>query len=457
MGFARSRRASAIPTAPGALPFVGHSLLLWREPWEFLASLPSLGSGLVRIRLGPFDAIVVCEPALTRQLLRDDRTFDKGGPLFDVARRIVGDNVITTGHAGHRQQRRRIQPALHRARLPGYAAAIATEIDAVVDGWNESRTIDVVTEMLRLTTRSFLRTMFSESLTPAELRQALDDVTAIVDGLYSRLLTPSWLEWLPTRANIRYRNATSSLRRLVARVVGRRRVHGTDPDDLLSALLTAHDSTLDRDSVDVYDQLMAFFIAGVETTASALSWTLHLLSAHPSVLAAVEAEVDRVIPDGLARHEHIGRLTSMRRVLTESLRLYPPGWLFTRVVTADVRLGGYPLSRGTSVIYSPYLLHHLDGEYSDPWRFDPGRWETSAASPDAYLPFGTGPRRCAAEEFALTEAMLALGTIVRRWHLAPCSEQPVRPRVAMALRPNRFRLEVTARTVVPGSAEEVTA
>src|SRR5205807_158417 len=119
------RGRGSIPWAPHALPVVGHTLSLWRDPWAFLTSLSALDSGLVRIRLGPWTAVVVCDADLTHQVLSNDRVFDKGGRLFDVARKVLGDNVITAPHDRHRRQRRLIQPAFHRGRLAGYATAMS--------------------------------------------------------------------------------------------------------------------------------------------------------------------------------------------------------------------------------------------------------------------------------------------------------------------------------------------
>ena len=224
--------------------------------------------------------------------------------------------------------------------------------------------------------------------------------------------------------------------------------------DLLSTLVAAYDteaSGQDNRSLtdpEIFDQLTVNLIAGSETTASALSWSLYLLSQHPDVLARLQAEVDQVLTDGPARYEQLSELPLAGRILTEALRLYPPGWLFTRTVTADTQLCGYRLQRGTAVLYSPYLLHRLDRHFPDPERFDPDRWDaqTPLDRHGSFVPFGAGARGCAGEHFARTEAVLALATIVRRWQLHPVAKRPVRPVLAAGLRPRQFHLRVTTRT-----------
>ncbi|MBF6465219.1 di-trans,poly-cis-decaprenylcistransferase [Nocardia beijingensis] len=452
-GVAPTERAGPIPTAPGAWPFIGHTIALLRDPWSFLSSLSALDSGLVRIRLGPMSMVAVCDPGLTHQILSSDRVFDKGGPIYDAIRKMLGDNIFTVPHDIHRRQRRLVQPAFHPHRMLGYAAAMTTEVDAVIGRWTDGTNIDVMQEMLRITTRSFLAAMFSDSLTSAMLDQALDDFMTIARGLYRQMLWQAAPGWLPLPGSRRYRNAQLRLRRTVTHIIAQRRSSGAHYDDLLSSLLTARDDETVSgpgtrfDDEEIYNQIVVFFIAGSETTAGALAWSLLLLSTHPAVLAQTQDEVDRVVTDGTARYEQLSQLIVTTRVLTEAMRLYPPGWMFTRIVTVDTELDGHLLRRGTSLLYSPYLLHHLDSQFAEPQRFDPNRWVDRSPKDrgSAYLPFGAGPRVCPGQGFAMTEATLALATIVRRWQPHPRVGQQVRSALAVAMRPAEFRMRVTPR------------
>jgi pentalenene oxygenase len=268
------------------------------------------------------------------------------------------------------------------------------------------------------------------------------------------MLTPATFARLPTLRTTRYSRARARLRKLVNDIVVQHRNGSVVTDDLVSILMAANDpEASDQDhrsltDAEIFDQLTAFFIAGSETTASALSWSLYLLSRHPEVLARLQDEVDRVLTDAPARYEQLSELPITGRILTEALRLYPPGWLFTRAVTTDTQLCGYRLQRGTVILYSPYLLHRLDRHFQDPERFDPDRWDAQKLLDrrGAFVPFGAGARGCAGEQFARTEAVLALATIVRRWQLHPVANRPIQPALAAGLRPRKFRLRVTART-----------
>nr|WP_042177824.1 cytochrome P450 [Kibdelosporangium sp. MJ126-NF4]CEL12792.1 cytochrome P450 [Kibdelosporangium sp. MJ126-NF4] len=443
----------SIPLAPGALPLAGHTLTLLRNPWRFLTSLAALDSTLARMRLGPLDVIVVCDPGATHRLLRADRLFDKGGPLFDAARPVIGDTVLTAPSQEHRRQRRLVQPAFHHTRLPGYTTAMAAEAAAVTDRWTDGGRIAVAPEMLRLTTRVFLAAMYSESLPPPVLARATASMGTILAGLYRQMLMPSWLTALPTRRNRRYRRAWAEVGELVRRIAAERRMSGADHGDLLSSLLAARDGESASGEArltddEIANQLTTFVIAGSETTASTLAWSLYLLARHPAVLARVQAEVDRVLSDEPVDHSHVDALSETRCVLYEALRLYPPGWLLTRTTTVDTEFEGYRLRSGTAVVYSPYLLHHLEQEFADAERFDPARWARGADQErfGAFIPFGAGPRRCIGDSFAMAEATTVLATIVRRWAIEINPAERVRPALAATLRPRNFWLRVHART-----------
>jgi len=440
---------NSIAIAPGALPLLGHLVPLLRDPLGFLASLPEHGD-LVRVRFGPFPAIMVCDPGLTRHVLLEDQTFDKGGPLFDRGREVLGTGLSTCPHSEHRRQRRLIQPAFHRSRLQSYAQIMTAQIVKVTTSWRDGQILDVPAEMHTLTARVTGETLFSDTLPTPMLQQALDDLATINAGVFRRMLMPRSLAWLPTPGNRRYHQARARLRQIVGIIEGRR-ASGTDRGDLLSALLAARDpANLQQglSDTEISDQILTFFVAGAETTANTLAWALHLLSQHPHIEERLHAEVDAVVNGGAATYEHLPKLELTGRVITETMRLYPPGWLFTRSVTADTHLGGHPISAGTVVAYSPYIIHHRPDLYPTPERFDPDRWDGTRRSlppREAFIPFGVGARKCIGDQFAMTEATLALATLAARWHLRALPDQPVRPTARSSLQLHGLRMRAVAR------------
>jgi cytochrome P450 len=443
---------NTIPWAPGKVPALGHALPLLRDPQAFLSALPASGD-MVRIKLGPVRAIMLCDLELTRRVLRDDRTFDRSGPLFDRVQEAVGSG-ITQSLAQHRQTRRMIQPAFARARLPGYAQKMIRQLAEVTDSWRDGQILDILAEMQAVSTKSALAAMFSHALSRSALEQATDDLSTIFAGFYRRAVTPPWMSRMPTPGNARYWRAISRLRGTVGTIVAERRAAGTDHDDLLSSLLAAEDTGEGDDDAqpvaltnnEISDAVMGFFIAGVQSTATLLAWALHLVATHPDIEAGLVAETTSVLADEPISFEHVPELRLTAKVITEALRMYPPGWLLVRTAITDTSLSGHDIPAGTVLFYSPYLIQHRDDLYPDPGRFDPGRWGRVPPPPNQpFIAFGYGPGKCVADNFGFVEATLALAAITSRWHLEPVPGERVRPALAFALRPRQLHLRATAR------------
>jgi pentalenene oxygenase len=456
-----------VGTAAGAWPLLGHAPALYRRPLEFLESLPARGR-LVRVLMGPRPVIVVCDSELTDRMLREDHVYDKGGPLFDKARESMGNGLVTCPHADHRRQRRLCQPAFHPARLAGYAQVMAEQIGRLAEDWRPGEPVDLMAALYGLTGRVAVQTMFGADLPLDVQNQALADLRTIVAGTYIRMLVPGWINRLPTPGNRRYDRARARLRSSIGQIAARRRACDQDQaTDLLAALLSAHDDAPEAgqpatgmSDVEVVDQVLTFFMAGTETTASALAWALHLVAGDPRVEARLHAEVDAVLGGRTPVMADLPELPYTARVITETLRLYPPGWFFTRSTAVDCELDGERLAAGTTVAYSPYLIHRLGALYPDPGRFDPDRWDGSDRAPakpavrGAFIPFAAGRRKCIGEDFAFTEAVLALAALSARWRLRPAPGTRVRPSVGATMAPRDLRMIPTARgPAVPRPAD----
>jgi cytochrome P450 len=419
---------------------------------------------MVVMRLGSQRMVMVCDPQLTYQLLVEDRTFDKGGPLFDRIREASGDNLVTCLHGQHRRLRRLCQPSFSSERLAGYGATMSAVAQSTAAGWREGQVLQVVREMTALVARATVQAMFATSLTPGELDRFLDDLPAMLDGLIYRVIMPGFTSRIPGTAGYRYDKASAKLLRTVAEIIARRRADPADHGDLLHSLLSARDDDSTGGSralseAELADQVLAFLVAGTETTATVLAWVLYLLAAHPGVEAAVHCEVDGVLAGAPPAYRHLNALEKTRQVISETLRLYPPTWLITRTVTQDTVLGSTRCAAGTTLAYSPYLIHHRSDLYPDPSRFDPSRWQDARPERSAYIPFGAGARKCIGDRFSLTQAALALAAITARWRLTPVSNRPVRPAPLNAtVSPHRLHMRLTARPERPQpvSASRVT-
>ncbi|MFI1869776.1 cytochrome P450 [Streptomyces jumonjinensis] len=435
-------------SAPGALPLLGHTLAFAHKPLEFISGLPAHGD-LVRVKLGPLTVHVVCHPDLVHRVLTEDRVFDKGGPVFEKLREVGGDGVISCPAQAHRRQRRLVQPAFHRARMPGYAGVMAEEITALTDEWRHGQVLDVPAIMYQLTTAVTTRCLFTPGKQDtAGLPELYDSIDAVTRGINRRAMLPvPMADKLPTPGNRRYERARSHLTRVTETLIAGHRAKGLDQGDLLSVLLAPQDDgSPGLTDAEIHAQVINFLMAGVETTAGLLSWAWHLVGTHPAVRDRLQAEVDSVLGGRPAQHADLPALELTGRVLTEALRLYPPAWLLTRSMTTGAELGGHHLPAGATIMFSAYQVHRRASVYPDPERFDPDRWrDTRKPPPGTLLPFGGGPRKCIGDTFATVEATLALATIAARWQLDPVPGPRVHPARRITLIPDKLAMRLSER------------
>ncbi|MCM6778445.1 cytochrome P450 [Nocardia sp. CDC159] len=441
---------TSIPYARGRLPVVGHLAAFARAPLGFLSSIPEQGN-LVRIKLGSLDAVVVCDANLTRKLLLDDRVFDKGGQIFDRAYDALRDGLATCPHAVHRRLRPLIQPTFNPARIPAYSATMSEKIAAVTESWRDGEVLDVTAEMLKLASSTAAAVFFGGSeLDATDRDQVMADMATLFNGVFRVAMMPPSLYRLPIPGNNAHRDAVMRSRRVLAEIIARHRTSASGPDSLLSALLTARSDDGRRLSdAEISDQVISFFMAGTDTTATTLAWALYFVDRNPAVAQRLREEVDNVLGGRVARFEDLSDLQVTKQIITETLRMRSPVWMLTRKVSEDTELGGYRLPAGTVVLYSNYVLHHRRDLLPDPDRFDPDRWDPynpDRPPRDAIIPFGFGPRKCIGDKFAMTETTLALATIVNRWQLSTLSDREVKPVVSsVIMHPRRLRMRARTR------------
>jgi cytochrome P450 len=273
--------------------------------------------------------------------------------------------------------------------------------------------------------------------------QAADIGRALTDVMESfwLMMVPfaNLIERLPLGPMRRSRLARERLDAMMYRMIAERRSTARDRGDLLSMLLLAQDEDDGSGMTDrqVRDEAMTIFLAGHETTANALTWTWYLLSQSPDVEARLHAEVAQVLNGRLPTVADIQSLPFVDRVVTESMRLYPPAWIVGRRALEPYPIGEYVAPARSILLMSQWVMHRDPRWFPDPERFDPDRWTPAfkAALPKfAYFPFGGGPRQCIGEGFAWMELVLVMATLAQRWRLLLVPGHPVAPQPLVTLR-----------------------
>lgn len=437
---ARGGASPAVPVAPGALPLLGHTLALMRDPAAWLAACRATGP-IVEVRLGGRASYLACTPELVSEMLTTKmKQFDKGGPLLDRARTVFGAGLVTTTHEPQRRQRPLMQPAFNKEGLAAYAEAIQQESEDLAASWRPGVPLDILAEMHTLTMRVFLRVMLPPAEIPRHMPLA-SQIKGLTDGVAVRTVLP-WLEKLPIASNRRFARVRKNLWDTARRAADRSR---PDQGRLLRTLSVpdAEGRTLTED--ELVPQIVNLLVAGTETNAALLTWIFHLLDRNPDVQRRLRGELADVLGGLQANVDDMQALPLTRNVILESMRLMPPIWALTRTTTSEVEFGGHTFAAGTDFVFSPYQLHHDPAYFPHPETFDPDRWDKpSPGAAEAFIPFGLGRRRCIGETFALAENTIALSTILPKWQLSTVPGKRDRPRFRSSLNAAGMRMVPTA-------------
>jgi cytochrome P450 len=418
----------------------------------FLLRLMREHGDLARFRLAQLECYLASHPDLVRSVLQDDaKRYTKVSRGYEILRRFLGDGLLTSEGERWTRQRKIAQPAFARERMQQFAPVMTAAAEARVAAWSKlpsnGDVLDVADEMtataLEIAGRAFMSTDVSGQAD--RVRKALAFLSEDTMRRIHMPLEPP-LSW-PTENNRRYEEAVRDIDAVVYELVGRRRRGESQGYDLLAMLMEARDESSGDWMSDrqLRDEIMTLFTAGHETTANALSWTWYCLSLAPEAERRLHAEVD-----GLRKAPAFGdvaKLPVTNAVVREAMRLFPPAWILARTALEDLVLGGYHVRRGSVVFVSPYATHRHPAFWAHPDAFDEDRFAPAVlekVSRYAYIPFGAGPRICLGMQFALTEMVLVVATIARKFRLVLAPEHRVEVHPAVTLRPRhgmKMRLE----------------
>ena len=268
----------------------------------------------------------------------------------------------------------------------------------------------------------------------------MGDTTAVLEQF-----TTQWSVWrflgsyLPTPNARRFERVMRGLDEFIYGLIAERRAGGKDAGDLLSMLLLAKDDDGNGMSdPQLRDELTTLMVAGLDTTALALSWAFYLLSKNPQADGELEAELDSVLGGRAPRFADLPQLRYTEKVVKETMRLFPPAWVIGREAVNDCEIGGHGIAAGTSLIISPWLKHRDGRHFENPEAFQPKRWTdefTKQLPRYAYFPFGGGPRICIGNAFAMMEATLVLAIVRQKFRLTSLPSRTVTPWPTITLQP----------------------
>lgn len=380
-----------------------------RDPLSMLLQYGELDQPVTPIRLGRWTLYLVTGEQETSYVLSHHVRHFKKGPGMDQRNPLIGNGLLLSETPRWEVARRLVKdefvPSTVQTKAPLMRSAISQQLDAWPRG-----ICNVAERLVDLTAAVVMTSLFEVQPDPAELRQIIINSQQLMLYFYRRsrsFFRPPY--HMPWPANRTYWKAAVPL--------------GQMADKLYSLRSGGRSEFLNRleqlPSDERRAQIVTFLIAGHETTANALSWTLGLLAHHPVV-------------------QHKARSNALWReaAIKESLRLYPPVWLLSRSTVASIQLGDYLLPPGNSILVSPWVSHRLTRNFQRANEFLPERWFTDEkVSPSVYFPFGGGQRSCIGESFAMQEILLAIEQILFRFELAPATDLMAQPLPLLSLRP----------------------
>lgn len=376
---------------------------------------------------GSYTYVIHHPDDVKRVLVSHHRNYTKGVGL-DRVRILLGTGIMTSEGELWRRQRYMMQPFFHRRVLTRFAAMIGAANDRFLERWQalsaRGERINITDEMSELTLEIVLRSIFGADL---------ERLSAQAGGNPFEVVTKD------QERNLQFAFKFRSLGKLVAQLVARRRASGEEHFDFLALLMSARDreSGAPMAERELIDEVMTLIVAGHETTASGLNWTWYLLTQHPDVEERLHAEITRTPEQAAPSLADMEGLPFTTQVVSEALRLYPPGWLLSRRTIEPDVLGGYRVPAGANVLLPLYLLHRHPRFWVQPERFWPERFapEHEAERPRfAYMPFAAGPRHCIGETLALYEMYVHLYKVVRHFRLRYLPERALELEAQINLR-----------------------
>ncbi len=450
----RSRRK-----APGPQSFrpMGSLHALATRPLDLFYDSWKQYGDVVRYRIGPRSSFLIVHPEDVKWLLlTNGENYSKETRGYKKLSVVFGKGLLTSNGKLWKQQRRIIQPAFRREEIIGYTKSMSDVIAEILDGWKPAvrsgEPFDVSTDAALLAIRVVGATLLGTDL-GRDAKITVDAVNWLMPKVAKQMTRVFNLPlFLPTQKNKKFRESLQAIDNVVQLVIQRHRNVGKCPMDLVSTAITGSVARTGEAMcpVQLRDEVATMLIAGYETTANAITWSLYFIATRPEVGAQIAEEVDRVLKGRMPREADISELKYTLMVLRESMRLLPPSFVQSRYALTDDEIRGYFIPAKSVVITSPFVTHRHPEFWANPDDFLPSRFSVEKKiHPFAYFPFGAGPRKCIGHQFAEQEVLLALAMIAQRYRVSLAQGFSPKLEAFITLRPlNGMMITVKEREAV---------
>ena len=401
--------------------------------------------GTYSVNLGTRRMIATQDPGFVDYVLKTNhKNYYKSPILTEQLGRFLGHGLLTSNGEYWLKQRRLIQPGFHMEKIQALYAIIKRTVDGFLDRFPTGDRLDVYPLMNTLAFEIVINTLFNIRV-PEETRLELSCfISETQDFVIKDIRQPHKSWWFKLSGEVgKNLKKAEGARNIIRGIIRTRKESAQKFNDLLDMLLDARyeDSGLPMEEEQVIDEILILLIAGHETTANALSWSLYLLANHPD-----EQEKLQLSTSGLSVEASVAS-DELNCVINEAMRLYPPAWISDRVSLSDDQYKDYTFPRDIIIILFYYGLHRDRKYWDDPAAFKPERFlqfRRGKEKPKAFYPFGAGPRLCIGNNFAMAEMVVFLQAVIQRFRILPTDTHP-RIRPLVTLRPDQVVLGVVRR------------
>ena len=443
---------SVIEYPPGPTYILPYRLVrkFLHDPLKLLTDISHTYGDIAHFKFGSQNVYLLNNPDYIEDVLVTNyKKFIKSRGL-QVSKRLLGNGLVTSEGEYHDLQRHLIQPTFYPKRIKSYSDMMIKQANDMCNSWHDGAILDIHKEMTKLTLAIICKTVLGYDIDPEH--DEVGDALLTCMKYFNRLLMPfgELIEKIPLLPiNKGFQKAKKDLDSIVYRMIKEHRKildKGDDKeshDDLLLTLLQAQDEEAGIGRMtdeQLRDEVMTIFLAGHETTANALTWTYYLLSENPLIETRLQEELYSIFGNSRTpiTVDDVPKLQYTEKLLTESMRLFPPAWALGRQAIDDYKVGGYSVPKGSIILMSQYVMHRDPRYFPEPDRFYPDRWteEFRKQLPRfSYFPFGGGIRGCIGEPFAWLEGILLIATICRQWRLKHVPSHKVELKPLITLRP----------------------
>ncbi len=433
---------------PVSVPLVTQPMGLWgslqASRRNVLSIIPQVATHqpIISGKTGKRWHMVMDPDAIRRMLLENLDNYPKSVVTKNLLRPAIGESLFIAEGAHWRWQRRAAAPVFsHRNVMnlaPIMSAAAERSVERIADAG--PRAVDFLQEMVSVTFDVISDVTFSgdEGFERNSVHGAIDAYIAEA-GKISLFDILGFPDWVPRPGRAFSAGGVKAMKQMADGAIEARAQRGQEGvPDLLDLLLAGEDPETKRSMnvAELRDNLLTFIVAGHETTALTLAWSLYLLAFDQEVQDQARSEVQSVLKGRTATGEDVANLPFIRSIIDEALRLYPPAGMVSRTAQAKDTLCGREIRPGDTVIIPIYALHRHHDLWEDPDAFRPSRWTGFKPDRYAYLPFGDGPRICIGASFAIQEAVIILATLLANHRFKPIKGRDPDPVMILTLRPD---------------------